>query len=329
MYLLDPDRGRRRRGRARDVARHLECETRELMSKGGRDVRHRVAGAVAVVRQRLRGARVEDEVLVERVRSEIGRASSHAHAIHVSAHEGRVTLEGPVLADEAGAMCARVARVRGVREVDATGLEAHREAEHIPSLQGQPRPASRGARGVWRPAGRLVAAAAGATMVAAGVVRGAAGRPLALTGGALLLGAALGGRPGGGLTLHKTIVVDAPIGRAYALFADLENFPRFMQHVRRAKGLSVTQQEPGRTFAWRADGAGGLAHDGMVRFEAADGRTKLDIRLSYPELGGPVGRAVAALFGADPKRALDEDMVRFKSLLERGKTTVRGEEVRA
>lgn len=36
---------------------------------------------------------------------------------------------------------------------------------------------------------------------------------------------------------------------------------------------------------------------------------------------------VAALVGADPKRAMDDDMVRLKSLLEEGKTTAEGERV--
>ncbi len=37
---------------------------------------------------------------------------------------------------------------------------------------------------------------------------------------------------------------------------------------------------------------------------------------------------VASLFGADPKHAMDQDLVRFQSLLEQGKTTAHGEEVR-
>jgi hypothetical protein len=36
---------------------------------------------------------------------------------------------------------------------------------------------------------------------------------------------------------------------------------------------------------------------------------------------------VAALFGADPKHAMDEDFVRLKSLLEHGRTSAKGEEV--
>jgi uncharacterized membrane protein len=68
---------------------------------------------------------------------------------------------------------------------------------------------------------------------------------------------------------------------------------------------------------------------GVVRFEEnQDGSTRLDIRLSYNPPAGALGHVVASLFGADPKHAMDEDLVRFQSLLEQGKTTVRGEEVR-
>jgi uncharacterized membrane protein len=50
--------------------------------------------------------------------------------------------------------------------------------------------------------------------------------------------------------------------------------------------------------------------------------------MSYNPPGGAIGHAVAALFGADPKRAMDEDFVRLKSLLEIGKTRLPGGRVR-
>jgi uncharacterized membrane protein len=49
--------------------------------------------------------------------------------------------------------------------------------------------------------------------------------------------------------------------------------------------------------------------------------------MSYTPPAGAIGHAVAALFGADPKRAMDEDMVRLKSILEDGKTTAQGQPV--
>jgi uncharacterized membrane protein len=67
---------------------------------------------------------------------------------------------------------------------------------------------------------------------------------------------------------------------------------------------------------------------GIVRFRPnPDGTTQIDVRISYNPPGGAIGHAVAALFGADPKRAMDEDMVRLKSLLEEGKTRADGKRV--
>jgi hypothetical protein len=40
-----------------------------------------------------------------------------------------------------------------------------------------------------------------------------------------------------------------------------------------------------------------------------------------------LGHLVASLLGSDPKRAMDEDLMRFKTLIEYGKTTTDGEVV--
>ena len=42
---------------------------------------------------------------------------------------------------------------------------------------------------------------------------------------------------------------------------------------------------------------------------------------------GAVGHAVATIFGVDPKHAMDDDLVRLKTLLEAGKTTAEGKQV--
>src|SRR5579883_1894701 len=125
MYWLDADSGRRRRGRARDVATHAASEGREMLGKGARDLRHRAAGAAAELRSAVQGRAGTDfaDVVTARVRSVIGRACSHPHALEVTADDaGHVTLRGPILEAEADEVCARVARVRGVRDVDCERL---------------------------------------------------------------------------------------------------------------------------------------------------------------------------------------------------------------
>jgi hypothetical protein len=48
--------------------------------------------------------------------------------------------------------------------------------------------------------------------------------------------------------------------------------------------------------------------------------------MSYNPIAGAIGHAVASLFGADPKQAMDEDLVRMKSLLETGKASAPGKQ---
>jgi uncharacterized membrane protein len=91
----------------------------------------------------------------------------------------------------------------------------------------------------------------------------------------------------------------------------------------------ITERVPDEVLAWRSVPGAVIANAGIVRFERCpDGSTRLDLRMSYNPPAGAVGHAVASIFGADPKHALDDDMVRFQSLLERGKTTAHGAPVR-
>ena len=72
-----------------------------------------------------------------------------------------------------------------------------------------------------------------------------------------------------------------------------------------------------------------IENSGQVRFDVnPDGSTRITIRMSYNPPAGMVGHAVASLFGADPKREIDDDLVRLKSLFEYGKTRAHGETVR-
>jgi osmotically-inducible protein OsmY len=134
MYLLDPDRGARRRALVRDKAVHAR---HKLGGFGAttRDLRNRARGTLAGLRSRWRQEDVGDEILHERVRSAVGRVVSHPGAIEADVFAGRVTLRGPVLQGELDDLLAAVSQVPGVSEV-TNELEVHPSAEHVPSLQG-------------------------------------------------------------------------------------------------------------------------------------------------------------------------------------------------
>lgn len=135
-YLLDPDRGARRRALARDKMTRAGHKLTEGVDATARDLGDRARGTAAELRSRLRREEITDEVLHERVRTALGRAVSHPRAVDVTVRDGRVTLQGPVLEHELKDLLRAVERVRGVSEV-VNELEVHREPDNVPSLQGE------------------------------------------------------------------------------------------------------------------------------------------------------------------------------------------------
>jgi hypothetical protein len=119
MYLLDPNGGTRRRALVRDKTRSYWQKTGDLIGKTARDARNRTRGILWEAGTQLRSAvEVPDDTVLEaRVRAQLGHAISHGGAIRVSAHQGRVTLSGPISPSAADKLLATVASVAGVTEV--------------------------------------------------------------------------------------------------------------------------------------------------------------------------------------------------------------------
>ncbi len=358
MYFADRDRGRRRRAAVRDrVVAGWHDVTNEF-EKAGRDVQNRSRGFGASVSSLWRKSENGAPVLLERVRSAIGRATSHPHAIWVrSEGNGRIVLEGPVLRHEADDLLKCVRHVPGVREV-VNRLELHADASDTPSLQGGAprRQRSELAQQSWTPALRVGSATLGAAMLAGSARASGPARWITTASGILFLARAIANRPFGQIlgtadgpgTVHfeKTIHIDAPLDVVYSFWANLENFPKFMTHLKEVRRLSdrrshwvaagpagisipwdaeITEQQTNRLLAWTSVPGSIVRTAGVVRFDSEpDGRTRIQIRMSYCPPAGLFGHAAAWLFGADPKSEMDADLVRLKSLLENGRTRAHG-----
>src|SRR5688572_27125802 len=113
MYFWDPHEGRRRRARTRDKVVHAGKVLNEAGKVTARDTAQRAYGVWASTRKLFRSESVGDEVLVERVRAELGRFVSHPHAVAVASEGGHVTLSGPILAEEARPLLRCVRAVPG------------------------------------------------------------------------------------------------------------------------------------------------------------------------------------------------------------------------
>jgi len=176
MYLLDPDLGNRRRAILRDRLFSVSRLAAWAADKTSRDVKNRLYGTVVATKSRFSDTDVDtsDDILVERVRSQMGRTVSHPHAIHVSARNCRVTLSGEILSDEVNALIRAIYAVKGVKEV-VNKLNAHDQPGDISSLQGgRTRHGSRIAllQSNWPPAVRLMMGTGGLITTAAGIKQG-------------------------------------------------------------------------------------------------------------------------------------------------------------
>lgn len=354
MYLLDPKRGPRRRAAAQSKAAHSLRAGGTALGRASRDLIHRGKGLAAEAGARLpfRHEPVEDRVLEDRVRSKMGRFVSHAHAIEVLADDGEVTLSGEILESEAAGLLAAVRSVRGVRKVDDQ-LRVHESAEHVSSLQGEPRKHANPNGRPWPPAKRLLAATAGGALAFAGFQHRK--EPLGLAVGTLGIGLIARGLVASGpqtLDITKTILVGAPIEDVFGYWAEFENFPRFMANVLEVertgpncwhwvvRGPAGTHLEwdaclnvfePERVLSWKTLPGADLGNSGSVHFTpTGETETRVDLRVSiHPPAGalGSIGHAIAGLLGRDPETEMDEDLARFKALMEEGRTTVEGETV--
>jgi uncharacterized membrane protein len=358
MYFLDPDRGTRRRHFARDRVVHAgRTAGKELGARAG-DAGKRAKGLAASARSRLRADEADDQVIEARVRAELGRFVSHPGAITVEVDGGRVTLSGPVLAHEAEVLLAHARRVRGVTGVENL-LEVHETGAAVPALQGAKRRRRARLdlrRERWTSAApRLLTSVAGGSLALYGARRrGGVGATLGLAGLALLArGAAntrldrLVGIVGGhrAVEIRRAIRIRAPVDRVYAALTEWERWPHWMSHVREVTTFgtiggrershwvvdgplgepvswdaTTTSLVPNREIAWKTDEGAAVEHAGVILLAPVEGGgTRVELRMSYSPPASLLGHAVAASFGRDPKRQLDDDLMRLKTTIETGR----------
>ena len=351
MYFLDPNRGARRRALVSDKAVSVVSRLPGAIDVTVQDLSNRAYGFWAETIRMFSSDNASDQVIEARVRSKMGRVVSHPHAVHVSSQDGNVILDGVILADEVPGLLACAEKVRGVKTV-ANRLREYKSPQGIPSLQGgRPRESrSEFMQENWSPAARFVAGTVGAGAVIYGLSKpDTVGLSLGVVG-TLLLARSISNietkrllGTGGGrraVTVEKSINVNAPPDVLFNLWANFENFPKFMTNVKEVRqtgagnshwvvsgpagttvewDAEITRVSPNELIAWKSIEGSLVANAGYVLFEPNDdGSTEVTVRISYNPPAGAAGHAVATIFGADPKSQMDADLLRMKTLLETG-----------
>ena len=148
-----------------------------------------------------------------------------------------------------------------------------------------------------------------------------------------------------GIHAKGTCVVNRPLEEVYNFWRNFQNFPRFMRHLESVEDLgdnrshwvakgpagmkvewdaTIVADVPGEVITWRSLENSDVDNAGAVRFEQAPGGrgTIVKVNFEYNPVGGVVGATVAKLFGEEPSQQLDDDLRRFKQVLEVGEVVV-------
>ncbi len=148
-------------------------------------------------------------------------------------------------------------------------------------------------------------------------------------------------------TVEKSITLSAPAAEAYRFWRNFENLPRVMRHLKSVRSIDerrshwvaaapagldiewdaeITDERQDRKIAWRSLEGAEIENKGVVLFEPVqDGNaTELRVYLEYAPPAGKAGKAFAKLFGKDPERMVEEDLRRFKTLIEAGEPALDG-----
>jgi len=189
------------------------------------------------------------------------------------------------------------------------------------------------------PAGAMLAAA-GVSLIARGAtghsrLYSAAGLNTAETDTRVAL------RGARGVHVEQAFTINRSAEELYSYWRRLEQLPQFMSHLVSIKQLDerrshwvakgpagrkvewdaeIVNEVPNELIGWRTLDHADVVSAGSVRFKPAPGGrgTEVRVRLQYEPPAGKLGASVAWLLGHEPSQTIQEDLRKFKSLMEAG-----------
>jgi uncharacterized membrane protein len=152
---------------------------------------------------------------------------------------------------------------------------------------------------------------------------------------------ATGTTPDGHIRIAQSIIVGRRPEEVYGFWRNLENLPRFMNHLESVKETSngqthwktrapggssvewdaaIMADEPNRRISWRSLPGSTVENSGTVWFEraAGDRGTLIRVEMEYRPPFGKIGSVAASLFRENPKQQMYDDLRAMKQILEIG-----------
>ena len=144
-----------------------------------------------------------------------------------------------------------------------------------------------------------------------------------------------------GVRIDKVVTVQRSPEDLYTFWRELQNLPRIMSHILSVSGdvetgshwtargpggidvswdAVVTLDETNRLISWQSVPGSRIVNTGLVRFRALpnDKGTEVHVSLHYRPPLGVLGKLVAPLFAREPSRQIEDDLRRFKQIMEAG-----------
>jgi uncharacterized membrane protein len=141
-------------------------------------------------------------------------------------------------------------------------------------------------------------------------------------------------------TLRAAVTVQRSPETVYSFWRNLENLPEFMYHLKSVTaddGVShwvanapvgqpvqwdaeIVEDEPGKRIAWQSVPGSGISNSGCVDFmpDSSGNGTEVRVTIAYQLPGGVLGKAAATLLGESPEQQVNDDLRRFKQIMETG-----------
>jgi uncharacterized membrane protein len=142
-------------------------------------------------------------------------------------------------------------------------------------------------------------------------------------------------------TATAVLTINRPPEDVYRFWRDFRNMPQFMQHVVRVEPTvadrsrwtvdgpadlrieweaEIVADRKNEAIVWRSVEGADVDNSGSVQFVRAAGHrgTEVWLEVRYDAPGGPIGKAVALLFGKHPSQLAYATLRRLKQLLETG-----------
>jgi uncharacterized membrane protein len=151
---------------------------------------------------------------------------------------------------------------------------------------------------------------------------------------------------GQGIRFDKTIRIQCSPEDLFRFWRNFDNLPRIMKHLRSVTtkagnrshwvadaplgrtvewDAEIINERPNEVIGWRSLEGADVDSAGSVHFTRAPGGwTDVRVVLKYEPPAGRLGAALASLFGESPERQIEEDLRRFKQMMETEPTAAAG-----